>query len=147
VAKQKGLSDKQFSNSIYELNNYNEIEDARDAIFQISVLIGNAKISPAQNVYLLRSVADAIEKEIDGEVSNSKPRFGLREKVKLLPCGSPLDEAVGTIVRVPKKRGQKNSIFFPGGYAYDVDFSGRVQRIAEDHLEPVLRARAAKAGK
>ena len=66
--------------------------------------------------------------------AKKEPQFKLGDKVY---CRIYPDGGVGTIVRVPKKRGQSNSVLFPGIYAYDVDFEGRGKRLAEVHLELV----------
>jgi len=67
MAKTKRLTAKQFTDSIHEMDNFNEVGAARDAIFAVSVLIGQGKVSTAQNIYLLREVATEIE---DVEVCN-----------------------------------------------------------------------------
>jgi hypothetical protein len=81
------------------------------------------------------------------------PVFKLGDKVRVTIPDSPLNGMIGTIVREPKKRGQSNSVLFPGQYSYDVEFTERLplnlanpdcktQRLREGHLGLVSAAGA-----
>ena len=75
------------------------------------------------------------------KAAKAGPKFKLGDKVL---CRIYPDGGVGTIVRAPKKISKRGSVLFDGVYAYDVDFSGRVQRLAESHLEIVKVSGAAR---
>ena len=74
-------------------------------------------------------------------IHGAGPLFKLGDKVRSkIHSGTSFDGKVGTIVRAPEKRSKRGSILFSGQYAYDVDFDGRIQRMAEDHIAPLAAA-------